>query len=149
MIVLFVLIDIVTTLLLLYVGLVIFLTVDRLISTRPIDINYILWNLFRDVGDVYSDIIANIVAYLLYPWITIGQIVVPSTMLTSAWVVLFLISVLVLKLLTSLEHLRQFTLWWFKDIDAHPLRAIAKVAATLIVIGAFALKAMRWGWLML
>jgi hypothetical protein len=27
-------------------------------------------------------------------------------------------------------------------------RAIAKVAATLIVIGAFALKAVRWGWLL-
>jgi hypothetical protein len=28
----------------------------------------------------------------------------------------------------------------------HPLRAIAKVAATLIVVGSFALKAARWGW---
>jgi hypothetical protein len=33
-----------------------------------------------------------------------------------------------------------------KDIDEHPLRAIAKVAATLIVVGAFALTAARWGW---
>jgi hypothetical protein len=28
----------------------------------------------------------------------------------------------------------------------HPLRAIAKVAAIVIVVGAFALKAARWGW---
>jgi hypothetical protein len=51
-------------------------------------------------------------------------------------------------LLVPLEYLRRFTLWWFKDLDAHPLKAIAKVMATLIVVGAFVLKAARWGWLM-
>ena len=71
----------------------------------------------------------------------------PSTMLTSAWVILFQISVLLLKLLVLLEYLRRFTLWWF-DIDAHPLRAIAKVMAILIVIAAFVLKAVHWAWLM-
>jgi hypothetical protein len=59
---------------------------------------------------------------------------------------LFLISSILAGLLAPLEYLRRFTLWWFKDIDAHPLRAIAKVAATLIVVGAFALKIARWGW---
>jgi hypothetical protein len=74
------------------------------------------------------------------------QVFIPSTMLTSAWVALVFIATLLLKLLAPLEYLRRFTLWWFKDIDAHPLRAIAKVAATLIVVGAFALKIARWGW---
>jgi hypothetical protein len=69
-------------------------------------------------------------------------------MLTSAWVTLFFISIIILKLLAPLEYLRRLTLWWFKDIDGHPLRAIAMVAAMLIVIGAFVLKAVRWGWLM-
>jgi hypothetical protein len=45
-------------------------------------------------------------------------------------VALFFTSILIPKLLAPLEYIRRFTLWWFKDIDAHPLRAIAKVAAT-------------------
>jgi hypothetical protein len=61
---------------------------------------------------------------------------------------LFFVSILLLKLLFPLEYIRRFTLWWFRDIDAHPLRAIAKVAAILIVIGAFSIKAVRWGWLL-
>ena len=80
--------------------------------------------------------------------LSLVEVALPSTMLTSAWVLLFLLSTLFLKLLLPLEYIRRFTLWWFKDIDSHPLRAIAKVAATLIVIGAFALKAVRWGWLL-
>jgi hypothetical protein len=88
----------------------------------------------------------NFGAYFLgVPITSIVQIALPSTLLTSIWVVLFFVSIIFLKLLTPLEYLRRFTLWWFKDIDAHPLRAIAKVAATLIVVGAFALKAARWG----
>jgi hypothetical protein len=74
------------------------------------------------------------------------SVFVPSTMLTSIWVILFLLSSVILGLLAPLEYLRRFTLWWF-DIDKHPLKAIAKVAATLIVVGAFALKAVRWGWM--
>jgi hypothetical protein len=49
-----------------------------------------------------------------------------------------IVSTLLLKLLAPLDYIRRSTLWWFKDIDAHPVKAIAKVAATLIVIGAFA-----------
>jgi hypothetical protein len=79
----------------------------------------------------------------------ITQVAAMSTLLTSVWVTLFLLSVLVVKLLQPLEYLRRFTIWWFKDIDAHPLSAIAKVAGTLIVIGAFALKAARWEWMMM
>ena len=71
-----------------------------------------------------------------------------STFLTSAWVLLFLVSSGIVKFLAPLEYLRRFTIYWFKDLDSHPLRAIAKVAATLIVIGAFMLKAARWGWTM-
>jgi hypothetical protein len=78
----------------------------------------------------------------------VAQVATMSTLLTSVWVTLFLISTLIIKLLAPLEYIRRFTVWWFKDIDAHPLRAVAKVAATLIVVGAFVLKAVRWGWLM-
>lgn len=78
----------------------------------------------------------------------ISQVFPPSTLLTSVWVILFLISSAVAELLAPLEYIRRLTIWWFKDIDAHPLTVIAKVAATLIVIGAFVLKAGRWGWQM-
>ena len=71
---------------------------------------------------------------------------IPSTLLTSAWVLLFLLSSIVASLLRPLEYLRRFALWWF-DIDKHPLKAIAKVAAVLIVVGAFTVKAMHWGWM--
>jgi hypothetical protein len=49
-------------------------------------------------------------------------------------------------LLALIELIRRFTLWWFKDLNAHPLRVIARVAATLIVVGASAVQAARWGW---
>jgi hypothetical protein len=107
--------------------------------------------------DTFADMVidASLFAWILINFYVITkqvtaplEIMMASTMLTSVWVVLFLISLLLLKLLVPLEYLRRFTLWWFKDIDAHPLRDIAKVAATLIVIGAFALKAVRWGWMM-
>ena len=54
-----------------------------------------------------------------------------------------------MKSLAPVEYLRRFTVWWFEDIDAHPLRALAKVAGTLIVMGAFALKAVRWYWMVI
>jgi hypothetical protein len=74
---------------------------------------------------------------------SLSQVWAPSTMLTSAWVVLLVVSTILLKLLAQLEYVRRFTIWWF-DVDEHPLRAIAEVAATLVVIGAIALKAGRW-----
>ena len=41
--------------------------------------------------------------------------------MTSAWVLLFLISTMLASFWPELEYLRRFTVWWFKDIDAHPL----------------------------
>jgi hypothetical protein len=35
------------------------------------------------------------------------------------------------------------TRWWFRDVEKHPLTAITKVAATLIVVGAMAIKVVR------
>ncbi len=75
---------------------------------------------------------------------TIDFVMVPSTLLTSVWTLLFLVSSLVVELLAPVEQLRRFTLWWFRDIDKHPLTAIAKVAATLLVVSAGAVKAVQW-----
>jgi hypothetical protein len=112
-----------------------------------------------NIGNSFFAAIYTVVTYLGEPGLRsllfssggesqrfINDVAPPSTMLTSAWTVLLFITILLFKLLARLDFLRRFTLWWFKDIDAHPLRGIAKVAATLIVMGVFALKAVQWGW---
>jgi hypothetical protein len=72
------------------------------------------------------------------------RVVIPSTMFTSVWTFFLFISCIVAQLLVPIDYLRRFTTFWFKDVEHHPLTAIAKVAATLIVIGAMAIKAVRW-----
>jgi len=62
------------------------------------------------------------------------------------WTLLLFISCLVAQLLVPIDYLRRFTAFWFKDVEHHPLTAIAKVAATLIVVGATAVKAVHWGY---
>jgi hypothetical protein len=68
----------------------------------------------------------------------------PSTLLTSVWTFLLFISAILAQLLVPIEYLRRVTRYWFKDVEKQPLTAIAKVAATLIVVGAMAIKAVRW-----
>ena len=55
-----------------------------------------------------------------------------STLLTSVWTVLVLVSSTALKLLAPLHR---FTAWFF-DADKHPLKAIGIVAGALVMIGA-------------
>jgi hypothetical protein len=69
---------------------------------------------------------------------------VPSTMLTTIWTFGLFVSAIIAQLIAPIDYLRRFAGWWFRDVEHHPLTAIAKVAATLIVIGAFAIKAVRW-----
>ena len=76
--------------------------------------------------------------------VTLFDVITPSTMLTSIWTFLLFISCLIAQLLVPIDHLRRFTTWWFKNVEHHPLTAIAKVAATLIVVGAMAIKVVRW-----
>jgi hypothetical protein len=76
--------------------------------------------------------------------ITFENVIVPSTLLTSVWTFLLFVSCLFAQLLIPIDYLRKFTTFWFKDVEKQPLTAIAKVAATLIVAGAFAIKAVRW-----
>lgn len=60
------------------------------------------------------------------------------------WTFLLFISCLVAQLLVPIDYLRRFTAFWFKDVEHHPLTAIAKVAATLIIVGAVVVKVERW-----
>jgi hypothetical protein len=71
-------------------------------------------------------------------------VVVPSTMLTSLWTVLLIVSGMIAQLLNPLDYLRRFTAWWFRDIETRPLTAIAKVGAALIVLGSVVVKASQW-----
>jgi hypothetical protein len=89
-----------------------------------------------------------LVFYVVAPRIVdIQDVFIPSTLMTSSWVILFLVSSLITGLLLPLEYLRRFTVWWFKDIDSRPLTVIARVAATLIVVVALVFNAARWVWL--
>jgi hypothetical protein len=71
-------------------------------------------------------------------------VVVPSTMLTSIWTFLLIISGMIAQLLVPLDYLRRFTAWWFRDVENHPLTAIAKVGAALILIGSVLIKVPQW-----
>ncbi len=74
----------------------------------------------------------------------IFTVLAPSTLLTPVWSFLLFLSAIVAQLLISIDYLRRFTKFWFRDVEKHPLTAIAKVAATLIVGGAMAIKAVHW-----
>jgi hypothetical protein len=76
--------------------------------------------------------------------VTLTAVIVPSTLLTSVWTFLLFVSCLIAQLLVPIDYLRRFTSFWFKNVEKRPLTAIAKVAATLIVVGAMAIKAVRW-----
>ncbi|MBZ9822362.1 hypothetical protein [Mesorhizobium sp. CA4] len=62
------------------------------------------------------------------PLIAILQL---STLVTSAWMLIILLSGTILKLL---EPLRRFANWFF-PIEEHPIRAIGVVAASLVCVG--------------
>jgi hypothetical protein len=63
--------------------------------------------------------------------ITFMPIALVSTLCTSVWTALILLSTTAIKLLAPLQR---FTGWFF-DIDKHPLQAIGIVAGALVIIG--------------
>jgi len=76
--------------------------------------------------------------------VLLSDVIVPSTLLTSTWTFLLLLSSVITMFLIPIDSVRRFTAWWFRDVEKRPLTALAKVAGTLIVIGAMAIKAVRW-----
>jgi hypothetical protein len=62
-----------------------------------------------------------------------------STLFTSIWMLLVLLSATILKLLTPLQR---FTVW-FSDVERHPLKAIGTVSAALVMIGAMISTVLR------
>jgi hypothetical protein len=144
----------------------ILLTCTLVISVYPIIYSFLILNSGGDSLSV-SQFLArltfvfgnNIAGYVVMAWmplvfyvvgpriVDIQDVFIPSTLMTSSWVILFLVSSLITGLLLPLEYLRRFTVWWFKDIDTRPLTVIARVAATLIVVVALVFNAARWVWL--
>jgi hypothetical protein len=59
------------------------------------------------------------------------QFVLPSTLVTSIWSILILLSTALLKLLTPIHR---FTAWFF-NIEKHPVEAIGIVSGALVMIG--------------
>jgi hypothetical protein len=55
-----------------------------------------------------------------------------STLFTSVWLALIVISSTLLKLLAPLHR---FTAWFF-DVDKHPLKAVGIVTGALVMLGA-------------
>jgi hypothetical protein len=62
-----------------------------------------------------------------------------STLFTSIWTILILVSTTVLKLLAPVQR---FTRWFF-DVDEHPLRAVGVVSAALVMIGGLVWTVLR------
>ena len=116
-IVVFVLADVISTIVLLLCGMLLFQAAS--------DIRYWIVALFYHMDEVIGDssfvifvILEIVVGFFLRPSTKISSLLdvaFPSTMLTSAWVIFFMISALFVKLLAPLEYVRRFTLWWFKD----------------------------------
>ena len=100
---------------------------------------------FRDnIYDYFTLVPISEYLFVSSEHIDLTFVLIPSTLLTSVWTFLLFVSCLLAQLLTPLDYLRRFTKFWFKDVEHKPLTAIAKVAASLIVVGAVVVKAVRW-----
>jgi len=75
--------------------------------------------------------------------ISIWDVLAPSTLLTSIWTVLVMISSVLAMLLIPIDYLRRFTAFWFRNVEQRPLTALAKVTGTLIIIGTVVTRAIR------
>ncbi len=109
------------------------------------------WVIIRGLPNELPQVVAQYfspypftIGYFGNPAVTLGDVIIPSTFLTSMWSILLMLSSAVAILLVPLDYLRSFTAFWFKDVDTKPLSSIAKVAAALIISGACIVKAGHW-----
>jgi hypothetical protein len=63
--------------------------------------------------------------------VTVWHFFVISTLLTSIWMILILLSTTIIKLLAPIHH---FAAWLF-DVEKHPVQTIGIVAGALVMIG--------------
>jgi hypothetical protein len=68
----------------------------------------------------------------------IRGIMAASTLFTSAWAALTLISFAAFRALFSLDKLRKFVVWFF-PVEDHPIRALGIMSGVVVLLGAFVL----------
>jgi hypothetical protein len=130
-----------------FFALLLFVLVDVFISAAIpavlIDImNYQSPLISFDISQLWTIILGNYLT-LDSSSITLPEVLYPTTLLTSLWTVLLLISTVTVKLLVPVDRIRGFIRLWFRDIDRHPLSAIAKVMEAIVVGGAVAVSGIR------
>jgi hypothetical protein len=69
---------------------------------------------------------------------TLYSFLIPSTLFTSIWTILILLSTTALGLLRP----QRFTGWFF-DVDKHPVKAIGIASAVLVMVGSLLWSAIR------
>jgi hypothetical protein len=84
----------------------------------------------------------NVGAVTAFVWVTDSILWFPflvSTIFTSIWMTLLLLSTTVVKMLSPLQR---FTTWFF-DVDRHPIQSIGIVAGALVMIGSLVWSIVR------
>jgi hypothetical protein len=66
--------------------------------------------------------------YVLKPGSSIDllDVITPSTLLTSLWTFLLLISGILAQVLIPIDYVRRFAAWWFRDVETRPLNGVSK-----------------------
>jgi hypothetical protein len=85
------------------------------------------------IGGVVTDFPGNSDFFSYY------DIAVISTVLTSVWTILVLLSTTLLKLLSPVQC---FTSWFF-DVDDHPVKAVGIISGALVMIGSLIWTVLR------
>lgn len=102
----------------------------------------------HSVGTLFVDYVLNLrplTDYLFHSGENVHFITVaiPTTLLTSAWTILLLLSTITAMCLLYTDYILHFTAWWFRDFEKRPLTSVAKVAGTLIIVGAVVIQGLR------
>jgi hypothetical protein len=99
----------------------------------------------RGLGSAYNsivDVFLEFTDHSQYSSHTDSELFITSTLLTSVWAVIALISSVVAKLLILFEYTRRGRTWFF-EVDKHPIRSIGIVAAGLIFISSMIVTFVR------
>jgi hypothetical protein len=62
-----------------------------------------------------------------------------APLLTSVWITIMIVSILIGMLLRSAKYLERFIAPWFLEVEKSPVKAIAKVAGSLMIAIAIAI----------
>jgi hypothetical protein len=96
--------------------------------------------------DLYASVVTGFVWSLSHyitsfsgEYVSMYSLCFVSTLFTSIWTILILVSTSILKLLAPIER---FTTWFF-DVEKHPIQAIGIVSAALVMTGSLMWSTVR------